>query len=144
MGSYSDALRKGLEVKERRNTTETQVKAALADAASDLVEVVGGGLTLHLLKKTKSVAEPQTRGGQMMGFIPRTSEEEYWIIEARKPQMPAVRVAEVEMAEGGYPISLRWPNNYASADDEGGFRNALLALLSSRHAAEKLAPLMIE
>ena len=144
MGKFADAFRSGLDAKEQRENAETEVRHVLAEAAADLGGLFGEGFSLTLRRQTKLVEGIQTEIKKAMGIVPKKYEVEVWVVRGEHGTDTSPSLAEIEFAEAGYPVEVRWPDRLTYGEDIEGFRRAVVELLASRQAATHLSTLLPE
>jgi hypothetical protein len=137
MGRFTNAAREGLDAFARSQQTEVDLQEILREASEDLSVVFRADLKLSVSKKTKVVEGLQNPFSKMMGQLPPKNQIEYFALEA-SARMGSVVLAEVELGEVGYPVSIRWPEHYVSAADKDSLATSIETLLRSRHAGEHL------
>ncbi len=139
MTSFGDALRKGLEAHERAAAARREMDEVLVEASKEVAAVVGAPIALRF-----DVVDRPLRGQSLheatLGIAaPR---EKVTMIVAKVPRGVFEPLAEAELSELGFPVTLRWGNRLERASDRGGFESALAALLESAVTGEKIARLV--
>ena len=142
MGKFGDAIKQGLDAQERLKQAQSDLREVLREVAVDLSADLGREFQVTISLRNELVEGLQTKMNEMLGILPTKSKRQFWAIQISVPGKGSVSLAEVTFAEVGYPISVRWPDNFAHASDKDSFAAAMVELLSSRHAGEQIGVLL--
>jgi hypothetical protein len=139
MSEFGNALRKGIGAHERAAAARREMDAVLSQASKEVQDVVGAPISLQFEAVDRPTREKSV--AESIGGIPAPRETVTMII-AKTPRGPSERLAEAELSEIGYPVTLRWGHQRERASDRSSFELVLARLLESAITGEKIARLL--
>jgi hypothetical protein len=136
MSTFADALRKGLKADDEREEARRQLEEVLGKAATELSSVLGVQLTLTVERVTRYT--PREPGDFAVVF---TSPRYVTALVARGKHAQT-ELADVDLPDLVFPITVRWDDKSALALDVEGFSGALMNVLESPMTGEKMKTLV--
>jgi hypothetical protein len=133
--NFKDALRKGMDAHERARIARREIEEVLAAASADLTSFLNSKVDLQI-----EFVDRPTHAAQRMGAAePR---EKALMLVAMNRQGKRESLADVQFAEVGFPVSLRWGNAYQQASNRDEFERVISSLFESASTGEKLIRLV--
>lgn len=139
MTSFAEALKKGLDVHKRAEEARNEMAEVLAAASREVSEVLGGEISFQF----ESVDRP-ARGQsshELIAGVP-APREKFQALTARTHNSAFKVLAEAGFGAIGYPVTLRWENEFRMADDRDGFESVIKDLLAHGVTGSKIEALL--
>ncbi len=141
MTTFSEALAQGMKAHERATAARGEIDGVLAAASHELTAFLKTRVVL-VIQVVDRPARDVTAREQAAGLsAPR---EKTTMLIAKTENGAWQGLAEVQFAEIGFPISLRWDANYQQAAKRDEFEQVLSALFASASTGEKLSKLVTQ
>jgi hypothetical protein len=132
---FADALKKGLDAHSRAVAARREMAAILEEASGELSALLQTEVAIRFTVSKRSFAQ------QLAEVITGVRERTYNVdvIEFQKAGHRFKHIADVEFAEFGYPVQVKWDAQLALASNAAEFRAVIENLLSNRSTGEKIA-----
>lgn len=141
MTIFKDALAKGLQAHAQATAARREINEVLAVASKDVSSYLNAKVELQVEVVDRPTRE-LTIYEQAAGVpVPR---EKVTMLVARDERGRRELLADVQFAEIGFPVSLRWGREYRPAKSRDEFEQALSALFASAATGEKLSKLVTQ
>jgi hypothetical protein len=142
MSTFADAIKKGLEAHDAAVKARETMDSVLAAASAEISAVVGIEVALRFadvprpLKRYKNPILDVARGLASVG-------QEFMTAVVANAKGGSAVLAEAELSQVGFPVTLRWGDHYADvADNRESFESAVKALLEHAQTGERIAELV--
>lgn len=154
MANFQDALKKGLEAYAVVKKTRDEIDSVFEDFQTQIVESATG-LQVSLIQGKKeikkkaetiiespSILESVVSGldaGRKRTIIPPTEYRSYngMKISPIGKNQPSIEICEYELSPAGYPVSLKYANEYESCNDKISLEKCLERMLMHPDIGEK-------
>jgi len=139
MTNFGEALRKGLDSHKQAEEAHKELSEILAAASKDMSEVLNEEISLQF-EVIGRPARAQSSVEQLAGVpAPR---ENITALTAKLRRSKFEMLAEATFGELGYPVTLRWENEFRLAPDRDAFEAVLQELLARSGTGAKIKKLL--
>lgn len=135
---FGDALKKGLDAHGRAVAARREMAEILAEASRELSTLLQTEVTLRFTVSKRNFAQQIAQA--LVTMRERTYDVD--VIEFQKGGHRFRHIADVEFAEFGYPVQVKWDTQLEIATTGAEFRSVIENLLASRATGEKIAWVM--
>lgn len=139
MTGFRESVQKGLAANATFAAARREMAEVLQAASTDVSSVLGVEVKLEFQDRQRSVRTLNPRARLADGPAPS---EKYMAIVATAGTHDSVELAEAKFNELGYPVVLRWDDEFPMASDRTGFETVIQDLLASRATGAKLKSLL--
>ena len=138
---FGEAARKGLGAHSRAAAARREMEDVLRQASADLTDTLGVEVAL-LFDQLDRPAREQSTAEIIAGVPAPRVKVDALMARLRSGSGRSVPLAEVEFGALGYPVTVRYVHEWASAESKASFEQVLVKLLEDPATGEALAKLV--
>lgn len=139
MTDFGEAFKKGLDGHKKHEETRREIDEVLNSASIEVTRIAGAPIKLGV-ETIDRPAREQSRA-ERMAQVPAPREKST-VLTARSQGLQFQALADFTFGDLGFPVTLRWADQFRMATDRAGFEAVLADLLGHSATGAKLAKLL--